>query len=112
MSSAPTAHIPRLLDAQQFQRLREAQAADGRLDRAAAELGFADEEEALAAVAETLGLELVDLTGVEVNLDLLSAFPLKVIHRYGVFPLRRDGDAFVVATGDPFDLYAVDAVSA
>ncbi|MBN2477376.1 MAG: Flp pilus assembly complex ATPase component TadA [Pirellulales bacterium] len=90
----------------------EAQAADGRLDRVALELGFASEEDALRAVGETLGLEFVDLASAKVDLRLLEQFPLKLIHRYGIFPIRREDDSLVVATANPFDLHALDAVGA
>jgi len=101
-----------LLGPQQMRLAHEAQAADGRLDQVALQLGFASEEEALRAVGKTLGLELVDLAAAKIDLTLLEDFPIKLIHRYGVFPLRREGDSLVVATGNPFDLHAVDAVSA
>jgi general secretion pathway protein E len=101
-----------LLDERQLRLAREALSTDGRLDRAAAELGFAGEDEALAAVGEALGLELIDLAKTEIDLPLLRQFPVKLIHQYGVFPVRLQDDALVVATGDPFDLHALDAASA
>jgi len=87
---------------------------DARLTQLAAELGFAarTEEDALQAVGEALGLEVVDLAAAPVDLSLLDTFPVKLIHRYGVFPLRRDEGSVVVAIGNPFDLQAIDAVGA
>jgi len=110
-TSPATAETP-FLDAHQLQRARQAQAEDGHLGRVAGELGFGTEEEALAAVAGMLGLELVDLTVTEPDLSLLEQFPVKLIHRYEVFPLRQEGDCLFVATGNPFDLHALDAVGA
>ena len=60
------------LDAQQLARARQAQAADGSLARVAAELGFANEEDALRAVGETLNLELIDLTTEAIDLRSCS----------------------------------------
>jgi general secretion pathway protein E len=101
-----------LLDERQLRLARESQAADGRLDRAAVELGFVSEEDALSAVGEALGLEMVDLAHAPMDLALLKDFPLKLIHQHQIFPLRWDDGSLVVATGDPFDLHALDAVSA
>jgi general secretion pathway protein E/type IV pilus assembly protein PilB len=101
-----------LLDRQQLQRAREAQASDGSLARIVGELGCASEEEALAAVAVTLGLETVDLSSEEIDLSLLEGFPIKLIHRHELFPLRRERGMLLVATGNPFDLNAVDTLSA
>ena len=100
------------LDARQLLVAREAQVRDGRLDQAAAELGFDSEEQALRAVGESLGCDFVDLASAKIDLSLLESFPLKLIHRHGVFPIRREDGSLVVAVGNPFDLHAVDAVSA
>ena len=101
-----------MLDARHLLIARQAQAADGRLDRVATELGFDTAEEALKAVGQALGLEFVDLSTTRIDLTLLETFPIKLIHRYGVFPIRLEEGSLVVATSDPFDLHAVDAVSA
>ncbi len=101
-----------MLDARQLQLARDAQAAHGRLNEVAAELSFANEEDALRAVAESLGLDYVDLTTAKADLSLLEEFPIKLIHRYGIFPLGYEDGSLVLATGNPFDLAAIDTVSA
>lgn len=97
-----------LLDERQLQITREAQSANSRLDRTAIQLGFVTEEQTLQALAEALGFDFVDLATAEIDLELLPEFPAKLIHRHSIFPLRRDGESLVVATSDPFDLYALD----
>jgi general secretion pathway protein E/type IV pilus assembly protein PilB len=87
-------------------------ATDGRLDFLSLELGYASVEDLLRAVAEVLGVEYVDLSAAEIDLSILKEFPLRLIHRYGVFPLKKQEGSVVVATGNPFDLRAIDAVSA
>jgi len=93
---------------------RLTQNSEGRLSQVAAELGFATEteEDALRAVAETMGLQVIDLNNVRVDLSLLKHFPLRLIHRHGVFPIWEQEGSLVLATGNPFDLHALDAVSA
>jgi type II secretion system protein E len=72
------------------------------------ERGFAKEADVMAALAEELGLELVDLTNVTVERETLSAMPLKLVHRRTLMPLSRQNGTLVVATGDPFDVNALD----
>src|SRR5687768_17865121 len=104
-----------LLDRQQLGRSRNQ--ANGHCDglrriESAVQLGYCSEEQALKAVGDAVGIEFVDLAGIDVDLALLKAFPHKLIHRQTIFPIRRDSGQLVVATSDPFDLYPLDEVSA
>ena len=101
-----------LLDERQLRVLRENPQAGTRPDQVAVQMGFVTEEQALAALADALGMTFVDLTTAEPDLELLADFPAKLMHRHGLFPLRREGESLVVLTSDPFDLYAIDAVAA
>ena len=40
----------------------------------------------LAAVARTLGLDTVNLTDAKPDLKLLETFPIRLIHRFHIFP--------------------------
>ena len=93
-------------------RAGEAQAADGRLSRVFGELGFTSEEELLRAVAENMGYEFAELSGLKFDRSLIKEFPLKLVHRYSVFPLRRQENTLYLATSNPFDLHAMDAAGA
>ena len=53
-------------------------------------------------------MELVDLTQVTVEPSTLQAMPLKLVHRRSLMPLWRNNGTLVVATGDPYDVYALD----
>jgi general secretion pathway protein E/type IV pilus assembly protein PilB len=91
-----------------------AQKSEGRLSQVAAELGYAtdSEEDSLRVVANAMGLALVDLGSAAVDLSLLDKFPLRLIHKHGVFPLRVEHGSMVLAISNPLDLHAVDAVAA
>lgn len=80
--------------------------------RAAIDLGFVQENEALKALAEALGVEFVDLRVAEIDVAVLRTVPQKIIFRQTLFPVRRQNGAIIVATNDPFDLYPLDEVSA
>jgi type II secretion system protein E len=66
----------------------------------------------LAAASEELGLPYIDLTETKVDLSLLDDFPQKIIYRESLFPVSRQNGSLVVATGDPFNLFPLDEISA
>jgi type II secretion system protein E len=65
----------------------------------------------LPALAEEFGLDFVDLTDLKVDPQTLQAIPLKLVHRKTLMPLSRSNGTLVVATGDPFDVYALDELA-
>jgi general secretion pathway protein E/type IV pilus assembly protein PilB len=72
------------------------------------EKGFAKEEDVLPLLAEQFGMDLVDLTKATVEPEALQIMPVKLVHRRSLMPLSRLNGSLVVATGDPFDVYAID----
>src|SRR6516164_8779697 len=76
------------------------------------EKGFVREEDLLPALADQFGMELVDLTKVTITPEMLKAIPIKLVHRRSLVPLSRNNGTLVVATGDPFDFYALDELQA
>jgi len=82
------------------------------LDDLVAELAFSSVTDLLGATANALEMDLVHLEHVDVDESLLDTFPLKLIHRFEVFPLRRNSKSLTVAISDPFDVQAIDTISA
>lgn len=80
--------------------------------QAAVSLGYVNERDALAAVAQEVGLDFVDLREYNVDLSALEGFPQKLIYRQSLFPIGFEGESIIVATSDPFDLYPLDEASA
>jgi type II secretion system protein E len=70
--------------------------------------GFIKEEILLPVLAEEFGLELIDLSHATIEKDVLEAMPQKLVHRKNLMPVARHNGTLVVATGDPFDAYALD----
>jgi general secretion pathway protein E/type IV pilus assembly protein PilB len=99
-----------LMPESDLSRVTEAQAAapNKPIHELLIERGFAKEHEVLAVLAEEFGMELVDLSNVTVEPETLKAMPLKLVHRRTLMPLSRQNGTLVVATGDPFDVYALD----
>src|SRR5437868_935599 len=99
-----------LLSETDRERVREAQAAapSKPVHEILIEKGFVKEEVVLPLLADELGMELVDLSSRIVDPETLQAMPLRLVHRHTLMPLSRENGSMVVATGDPFDVYALD----
>ncbi len=100
-----------LLDRQQVE-LARSQTNGRRLDQVAVDMGLITEEDALSALADELGMQYLDLKEVVVDADLLSKFPTSVVFRHSLLPIARKNGRVLVATSDPFDLEALDELSA
>jgi len=74
------------------------------------ERGFAKEEHVLAALAEEFGLEIVDLSQITVDPEVLTLVPQKLIHRYNVMPVARHNGMLTLATSNPTNVAAQDEV--
>ncbi|HMC90515.1 MAG TPA: type II secretion system ATPase GspE [Gemmataceae bacterium] len=99
-----------LLSEADRERVREAQAAapSKPVHEILIEKGFVKEEVVLPLLADELGMELVDLSNRIVDPETLETMPLRLVHRHTLMPLSRENGSMVVATGDPFDVYALD----
>jgi type II secretion system protein E len=83
-----------------------------RIDCVLVETGMVNEEDALKVLADALGLKFVDLTGVEIDRELLTKFPTSAVFRHTILPIGRDNGKVRVATHDPFNLEALNELSA
>jgi len=101
-----------LLDPEQLEKSRQGVGEGTNVVNVAIDLGYVDEEVALRALAEEVGLDFIDLAQVDVDLSLLETFPSKLIYRQYLFPIARNNGQLEVATSDPFNLYPIDEASA
>ena len=101
-----------LLDKRQLDLARAKVTEGATLLDSAVNLGLVDEEAALRAIADEVGLDFIDLESTDIDFSLLKNFPSKLIHRQCLFPVSRTNGHLTVATADPFDLYGIDEVSA
>ena len=83
--------------------LSDQRAFGGKLGRTLVDLGYVSEDQLVRALSEQLGLETVDLDGVEVTDEALSSLPVDACERYGVFPVRVDKRQRLlwIATAEP-----------
>jgi len=82
---------------------------DGRrVDHVLVELGLISEEKVLRALADELGLQYVDLHGVDIDRELLGKFPTSAMFRHTLLPLGMQDERVLVASSDPFEMEGLD----
>ncbi|MCA9109448.1 MAG: Flp pilus assembly complex ATPase component TadA [Planctomycetaceae bacterium] len=100
------------LSSADLRRARDLFRADGHFEQFAFELGLDDEQQAIERLADALAIPWIDLTAFPVDTELVSRFPVRLIHRHGVFPLREVNSVLELAIANPFDTDAIDAAGA
>lgn len=100
-----------LLNADQLAQLRGQSQSAAELVSSAIDQGIMEEEPALKALGEALGMDFVDLRNADVDLEVVKEFPQKLIYRHSLFPLSRVNGSLTLATCDPLDVYALDEAS-
>ncbi|MBL4886173.1 MAG: Flp pilus assembly complex ATPase component TadA, partial [Planctomycetaceae bacterium] len=92
-----------LIDRAQIEQLHKSRG-ESRLDQVAIESGMIDEGEWLDLLGREFGIEVVDLTEVTIDRDLLMQFPTKAIFQYEILPIREQQGYVEVAVSDPFQM--------
>ena len=82
------------------------------LERFSSEYGFNNELEALKSIGDSLGMPVIEFAGFCVDESILQDFPLRLVHRHGVFPVNCVDATIKLALSNPFDIQAIDAVAA
>lgn len=95
--------LPRLAEAQKLTPTRP-------IHEIIIEKGFGKEVPVLEQLAAECGLDLVDLSEVQLDPEVLKVVPLRLIHRKLLLPIRKENGTLTVATSDPFDLYSLDEI--
>ena len=85
----------------------------GRLSKIVAEMGLADEDTIVDAIARASGLQRTQIGHIQKDAAALARIDVKFAEEYGVFPiaLKDNGKTLVVAFADPTDLDILDMVS-
>src|SRR6056297_1148231 len=72
---------------------------------------YDSETSLLEETARVLGLSWLDSDELDVDPAALDGFPLKLIHRYDVFPLEKTDQWLRLAVSNPFAFDAFDTVA-
>ena len=103
--------MPRRLTAVELDHVQRLFSTDG-LSSVTSEFGFLTDLQALQSVAHSLGMSVVDLSKETIDRSILEGFPVRLLHRHGIFPIDRSPASIRIVMSNPFDVQAADAVSA
>ncbi len=79
-----------------------------RIDRILVKMGFIEEREVLRVLGQQMSIPVVDLSEIQVDVNLLKEMPAKLIHKRGLIPIEKVNGSLRVATADPYDITAFD----
>ncbi len=79
-----------------------------RLETVLVDQGLASEDDVLDAKAESIGAERVKLRDIQPDPAVVRLVPMHLLTKHKLFPIRRDGNAVVIAMADPTDIIALD----
>ncbi len=82
----------------------------GKLGSILVELEFVREEELARVIAEKLGIPYVNLFDPELPAESVALVKAEVARKYGVIPVRKEGNTIVIAMSDPLDMEAIDDI--
>ena len=102
---------PRRLTTEELDQVQRLFSTDG-LSAVTSEFGFSTDLQALQSVAHSLGMSVVDLSKETIDPSILEGFPVRLLHRHGIFPIDRSPASIRIVVSNPFDVQAADAVSA
>jgi len=74
------------------------------------EMGFISEEDLTRASSGVFNIPVANLSDEPVDDSLTKVISYEIARRYGVFPLRKENGALLLAMSDPVDVMAMDAV--
>ncbi len=102
---------PRRLTTEELDQVQRLFSTDG-LSAVTSEFGFSTDLQALQSVAHSLGMSVIDLSKETIDRSILEGFPVRLLHRHGIFPIDRSPASIRIVVSNPFDVQAADAVSA
>jgi len=79
-----------------------------RIDEALIRQGLVTERDLLAVFSEQFSIPVVELSESDIDPELLRLVPSRIVHKYGLMPIMRNGRSLRVATSDPYNMYALD----
>lgn len=81
------------------------------LGKAITALGFLTEKEMIEILSEQLRIPYLELTGYEIQNDVLELVDQDLAEKYKILPLFRIDDSLTVATADPLNVQMVDELA-
>jgi general secretion pathway protein E/type IV pilus assembly protein PilB len=83
-----------------------------RVDHALLRSGVVSERQVLEVLSEQLDIPFIELNESDIDPELLKKVPSRLVHKYGLMPISKNGKGVRVATSDPYNMYALDDLRA
>ncbi|MFA6280905.1 MAG: type II/IV secretion system protein [Candidatus Omnitrophota bacterium] len=74
------------------------------------EMGFISEEKLLNVLSHFYNIPLSNLATETIDPKAISLIPYNLVELHGVFPVRQEADAIILAMSNPYDVMAIDAI--
>ncbi|KWT85076.1 ATPase, T2SS/T4P/T4SS family [Candidatus Magnetominusculus xianensis] len=87
--------------------LAEQKRTGSKLGKVLIDLGFTSEMEIVHTVADTMGLESIEIQKTEIEAAAINAVPVKLAEKHLVLPINFANNRITVAMSDPLDLGAI-----
>ena len=81
-----------------------------RMDQVLIREGYVTERAVLDVFSEQLRIPVIELKEADIDRELLKLIPSRLVHRYGLMPITKNGKGVRIATSDPYNMYALDEV--
>jgi type IV pilus assembly protein PilB len=95
-------------EAQLDEARRSQKSTRGDIGRILVDLEYAPEEAMMQALAETEGMEYVDLQSYPIDNSAINVVPISIAQRHGIVPITKNGQRLIVATSNPNNVMAID----
>ncbi|MFQ5441514.1 MAG: type IV-A pilus assembly ATPase PilB [Thermodesulfobacteriota bacterium] len=101
----------KLITTEQLQKAVEAQKeGGGRLGYNLTRLGFISEKDLTVFLSKQYGIPTIDLSGQELDPEIVKLVPEDVARKYQLIPVSRTGATLVMAMSDPSNIFAIDDI--
>ena len=81
-----------------------------RIDQVLIRQEVVHEKDLLEVLSEEFMIPVVELREDEIDRELLQLVPSRLVHKYCLMPIARNGKGIKIATADPYNMYAIDEV--
>ena len=76
------------------------------------EMNFLTEDDLMRCSSEVFNMPILDLDKENIDVSLIKTIPYEIAKRYGLFPLRKEKGALILAMSNPQDIMALDDMRA
>ncbi len=101
-----------LITSEQLAEAESQRSPSERIDQVLVRTGMVKERDMLQVYGERFSMPVVELSESDIDRSLIKQVPSRLVHKYGLMPICRNGKAIRVATSDPFNMYAIDDLRA